>query len=208
MAPKGTQLTPAVHDQDLDEYIQYGKIVGSNGEVAEVVDGKLKVDAEVNVDSVVIENVVITESALPTGAATAAKQDTAAGILANILATLSADPATQTTLAAVLAALQDTLAVEVTGSIPLNYEELTVDNTVGGVALTPAKYAGASRAFIYVDTADVRFRMDGQGAVTSAVGLPGVYRATIELTSLAEIVAFRAIRTGSVSALLRVYYSA
>jgi len=97
--------------------------------------------------------------------------------------------------------------VQVTGSTALNYEEVTVDNTAGGVALTAAKYAGAARAVIIVKTAPINYRVDGKAAPTATSGMPADDRDTIELTSNAEIVAFRAIRTGSVSAVLHVTYS-
>ena len=87
-----------------------------------------------------------------------------------------------------------------------NFEQITVDNTAGGKALTAAKYSGASKALITVETAQIRFRVDG-GAPTSTVGHVADIDDQIELDSVEDIANFRAIRTGTTSATISVTYS-
>ena len=96
--------------------------------------------------------------------------------------------------------------VQVTGSNAAAHESKTVDNTVGGVALTGGTYGTNIYALITAETAQMRFTVDGT-APTTAIGHllnPGD---TLELDSLADITAFRAIRTGSVSGVIKATYS-
>lgn len=93
------------------------------------------------------------------------------------------------------------------GSIASNFEQVTINATSGGVALTPATYGANTKALISVETAQIRYRIDGQGAVTASVGMilnPGDI---LELDSATDIANFRAIRTGSTSGLISVTYS-
>ena len=97
-------------------------------------------------------------------------------------------------------------AVQVTGSNADDDESITVDNTVGGVGLTGATYGTSRYALITAETAQMRFTVSGNAPTTTHGHLlnPGD---TIYLDSLADITAFRAIRTGSVSGVLQVSYS-
>lgn len=85
------------------------------------------------------------------------------------------------------------------------FEQLTVDATVGGIALTGATYGTARYAEITVDTADIRFTVDGTAPTATLGHLVGP-RDIIRLESNEDIVAFRAIRTGSTSAKINASY--
>ncbi len=92
----------------------------------------------------------------------------------------------------------------------MNFESVTVDNTVGGVALSSSEFAPgadmpADRAFITVETAQIRFTYDGTAPTTTLGHLadPGD---VVKLDSPQSIKNFRAIRTGGVSASLMVSY--
>lgn len=84
-------------------------------------------------------------------------------------------------------------------------ETLTIDGTVGGIALTGATYGTARYATITVEDAEIRFRTDG-GAPTASVGHTASAPDVIELESNEEIVAFRAIRTTATSAKITATY--
>lgn len=131
--------------------------------------------------------VTVEESALPTGAATSGNQNTGNAALADIKA-----------------AVEGTVDVQVIGSDAAVHESLTVDATVGGKAFTTA---GANRyAFITCETAQVRFTTNGTAPTTTVGHLlnPGDI---LKLDSNADIAAFRAIRTGSVSGVLKATFS-
>lgn len=90
------------------------------------------------------------------------------------------------------------------------FETVTVDNTAGGVALTAATFAPtnaipADHAFITVETAQIRFNYDST-APTSTAGHVAEPGDVIKLDSNQSIKRFRAIRTGGVSATIRVTY--
>lgn len=84
-------------------------------------------------------------------------------------------------------------------------ESLTIDATVGGIALTAGTYGTARYAEISIEVAEIRFRVDG-GAPTSTVGHIASPPDIIELESAEDIAAFRAIRTGATSATIFVTY--
>ena len=85
------------------------------------------------------------------------------------------------------------------------YQQLTVDNTSGGVALTvPATAMAASGR---LETAQIRFTLDGT-APTTAVGTLLEVGETLALENRGELTGFRAIRTGATSGVLSVEYSA
>jgi len=90
-----------------------------------------------------------------------------------------------------------------------DYEDVTVDGTAGGVALSAAKVfkiGGQARAaLITCETADIRYRYDG-GAPTSSVGHLLVAGDSITINGPGNISNFRAIRTAGVSATIRVTY--
>jgi hypothetical protein len=84
-------------------------------------------------------------------------------------------------------------------------EQLTIDSTAGGVPLTAATYGSARYATITVKQAEINFTADATPP-TSSVGNQAAPPDVIELESNEEIVAFRAIRTGSVSGIIYVNY--
>lgn len=98
----------------------------------------------------------------------------------------------------------------------LGYESVTVDNTAGGVRLTSTKYETfdatttarrqANLAFITVETAEIRFMYDPGTTVTSSEGHLAEPGDIIELQSISQLRNFRAIRTGIISATLKVTY--
>ena len=96
-------------------------------------------------------------------------------------------------------------AVEYSGHNAAAYESITIDNTVGGKGFTLAKYGTNVYAFITVETAQIRFTLDGT-APTTTVGHLLNAGDVLELDSNADIVSFRAIRTGATSATIHVTY--
>lgn len=85
------------------------------------------------------------------------------------------------------------------------FEMLSIDNTVGGIALTAGTYGTRRYAEISVETAEIRFRCDGT-APTASVGHKVGPGYIITLDSNEDIVAFRAIRVGSTSGVIVVTY--
>lgn len=85
------------------------------------------------------------------------------------------------------------------------FEQLTVDATVGGKALTGATYGTSLYAEVVVETAPIRYTTDSTPP-TATLGIliaPGDW---VELESNEEIVKFRAFRVGSVSAVINCTY--
>ena len=95
----------------------------------------------------------------------------------------------------------------ITGSLANNFEQLTIDATVGGIALTPAKYTTNTKSFITIETASIRYRIDGT-APTAAIGHLLNAGDILILDSASDIANFKSIRTGSVSAVINCTYSA
>jgi hypothetical protein len=85
-------------------------------------------------------------------------------------------------------------------------ESITVDNTVGGKALTAVNYGTNTKAFITCETAQMRFSIDGT-APTATVGHLVNSGDIIKLDSNADIAAFRIIRTGATSGVIKCTYS-
>ena len=93
--------------------------------------------------------------------------------------------------------------VTVEGLTPFDYESITVaDSAIG---LTAAKYLDAERAEITLETAQIRFRVDGTDPTSSEGHLVEVGD-VITLNSAAQISDFSAIRTGNTSGVLKVTY--
>ena len=90
-----------------------------------------------------------------------------------------------------------------TGMNAKAYESVTVDSTAGGKALT--KYGRNKYAIITVETAQIRFTLDGT-APTTTVGHLLNAGDILELDSLEDMKSFRAIRTGATSATIHVTY--
>jgi hypothetical protein len=86
---------------------------------------------------------------------------------------------------------------------PFAYESKTIaDSAVG---LTAGTYDDAVRAEATLETAQIRIRSDGT-APTSSEGRLVEVGDDIILKSAAQIAAFKAIRTGAVSGVLKVEY--
>ena len=80
------------------------------------------------------------------------------------------------------------------------YEDLTVAATALG--FTAATYGNANYASILVESAPIRFRLDG-GTPTASVGDTLEAKDRLVLEGREELVGFRAIRRDSTSATLR-----
>lgn len=85
------------------------------------------------------------------------------------------------------------------------FESITVDATAGGVALTTATIAKQNDALITVETAQVRFTLDGTAPTASAGHILEVGD-VLELDSSEALELARFIRTGGVSGVLRCSY--
>jgi len=93
--------------------------------------------------------------------------------------------------------------VTVEGLTPFDYESITVaDSAIG---LTAAKYLDAEHAEMTLETAQIRFRLDGTDPTSSEGHLVEVGD-VITLNSAAQIADFKATRTGSTSGVLKVTY--
>jgi hypothetical protein len=97
----------------------------------------------------------------------------------------------------------DPLPVNASSGIPFAFETLTIADIAQG--LTAAVYGNAIRAFITVETASIRIKIEG-GAPTSTEGHLYASGSPIELTSAEAIANFKAIRTDSTSAKIMVTY--
>ena len=97
----------------------------------------------------------------------------------------------------------NTSVVIITGLAPFAYESITVANSA--IGLTSGTYSDATRAEMTLETAQIRFRMDGTNPTSSEGHLVEVGD-TITLDSAAQIADFLAIRTGSTSGVLKVTY--
>ena len=89
------------------------------------------------------------------------------------------------------------------GSTPFDYESVTV--AASAVGLTSGTYDDATRAEITLETAQIRFRVDGTNP-TSGEGHLVEVGDVIRLTSAAQIANFKAIRTGATSGVLKATY--
>lgn len=85
------------------------------------------------------------------------------------------------------------------------FEQLTIDATVGGIALTSVTYGTARYAEISIDDADIRFTVDGTPPTATLGHLVGPGD-IVRLDSNEDIAAFRAIRAGGTSAKINVSY--
>ena len=96
--------------------------------------------------------------------------------------------------------------VSVTGLVAnydtVGYESLIVSDTAVGFASIPAT---AVRAFITIEDADIRFRVDDP-LPTTIEGHVLVATDILLLESAADIASFKAIRDGAVDAILKVTY--
>lgn len=97
------------------------------------------------------------------------------------------------------------------------YEQVTLDATAGGIALTSATYnptvvgtpssmTRAELAIMNCQTAQARYKVDGVAAVTTSLGMIVNPGDTLQIYGFANIAAFRGIRTGAVSAVCDITY--
>lgn len=84
------------------------------------------------------------------------------------------------------------------------FAQLTVDNTSGGVkiaalTLDPSGMPQMQHCMMRLETAEIRFTVDGATAPTTTVGTPVEPLEIIQIDSHVELQAWRGIRTGSSS---------
>ncbi len=84
-----------------------------------------------------------------------------------------------------------------------NYEAITVAGTAIGLTDADMIASAEDHAILTVEDANIRYTVDGT-TPTPTVGHLALVGAKITLTSSAELVRFLAIRTGGVSASVRV----
>ena len=89
------------------------------------------------------------------------------------------------------------------GSSWNGFESITVSGSVGG--LTARTIAGQRNALITVETAQIRFTIDGT-TVTASAGHVLNVGDVLELDSSEALTAFSAIRTGGTSGTIRCSY--
>lgn len=86
----------------------------------------------------------------------------------------------------------------------MGYESLTIAGTA--VPLTAAAYGDCPNALCTVETASIRWTVDGTTPVAGGPGHLATAGEVIELHSIGEVRGFRAIRETGVSAVLRCSY--
>lgn len=89
------------------------------------------------------------------------------------------------------------------GITPKGYQQITVDDTAGGLALTVP--AGSVRAVCNVEAAALRWRDDGT-APTASLGTLQKADTHFELHGPESLKAFRAIKDDSTNAVLNISY--
>ena len=98
---------------------------------------------------------------------------------------------------------ENTNKVVIRGLTPFAYESITVaDSAIGG---TSATYTDATQVEITLETAQIRYRVDGTDP-TSSEGHTVYIDDVIYLNSAAQIAGFKAIRTGTDSGVLKATY--
>lgn len=88
-------------------------------------------------------------------------------------------------------------------AVPTGYQQLTVDNTSGGVALTVP--ISSNVAVIKSETAQARWRDDATNPSTT-VGMPFDIGDILVLNDALSLSQFKAIRTGATSAVFNISY--
>lgn len=83
-----------------------------------------------------------------------------------------------------------------------SFEQIAIDSTAIALTTPPE---GVLKALISVETADIRFRIDGTDP-TSTVGQPALKDDVIVLSNAIDISKFKAIKSGSTAATLSVTY--
>lgn len=98
-------------------------------------------------------------------------------------------------------AIQDTKV----GIVPFNSESITIDDRVGGVGLTLAKYLNAIHVEMTLERSPIRVCVDGTAPTANHGHIIDAWSRVI-LDGTAEISKFRAIRLGDVSGILEATY--
>jgi len=93
------------------------------------------------------------------------------------------------------------------------FETITIDSTAGGKGFTAANYKTAAgrgpckEVFCVLETAQIRFQLDGASTVTATTnGALLEAGQTLTLQNYSDIANFRAIRTGGTSGVLQCFY--
>lgn len=89
------------------------------------------------------------------------------------------------------------------GGQTVGFEKVDIQGTAKG--LTPAEYKNAQYALVSVETADIRCRFDGVNP-TATDGIPFEDGDKFWIESAEDIARFKAIRSGSTSAVLQINY--
>ena len=83
------------------------------------------------------------------------------------------------------------------------YETITVADTA--IGFTTATYDNANTAFMTLETAQIRFRVDGTNPISTEGHILDIGQ-TLEIEGKDNLTNFKAIRTGAVSGVLKISY--
>lgn len=97
---------------------------------------------------------------------------------------------------------------QIPGLTPVSYESITIDNTAGGKAFAAATLSPTGVGQVRVcagrlETAQVRFRVDGLGAVTTSEGTLLEVGDFLSIPGFTALSQWRAIRTGGSSGVIK-----
>ena len=87
-----------------------------------------------------------------------------------------------------------------------SYESLTITNAAGGVSLTASIYGGAKWGMCRLESAEIRYVLDGKTTPTSTVGVVLEPLEWLILENPIQIRNFRGFATGNTSANLKCFY--
>jgi hypothetical protein len=87
--------------------------------------------------------------------------------------------------------------------VPYDYQQITVSNAA--VGLTINEFEIPESVIVMIDSAPIRYRVDGRGDPTSSVGIP-LRQGDLLNLNRGEAVNFRAIRTTGTDATLYVTF--
>jgi len=184
-AVKLPELTIATSTTGNDEswVLNTTNWISVKARVSAVAGGTVRITGKIVESNINLMNAVsakINESVLPDGAAT------------------------ETTLSAI-SSYVDNIETILTSNAT-EAEMLTIDNTVGGISLTSAKYGTCTKATIQVQDASIRY-WTTSSAPTSSDGILAQIGAIIYLDTTDDIANFKAIRATSTNANLACQYS-
>ena len=91
--------------------------------------------------------------------------------------------------------------------VPVSFEKLTFDNTAAGIGFTASTLTviGQQVRTCYgtLETAEIRYRIDGIAAPTAAEGMLLSIGQVIQIDGYTALTRLRGIRTGAVSGIIR-----